>query len=108
MDSGNGIPHLKFLTGPLADRTFVANQLTQYDESNFIRIDAQNLKKTGNNNVILLNNISIVIPRASSAPWSAAPAPASPCSWTRSTSCDPRRNAHGHGADIGCTLLHGT
>jgi ABC transport system ATP-binding/permease protein len=38
------------------------NQLTQYDESSFIRIDAQNLKKTGNNNIILLNNISIVIP----------------------------------------------
>ena len=38
------------------------NQLTQYDESSFIRIDAQSLKKTGNNNIILLNNISIVIP----------------------------------------------
>lgn len=38
------------------------NQLTQYDESNFIRIDAHNLKKTGNNNVTLLNNISISIP----------------------------------------------
>ncbi|HYX50634.1 MAG TPA: ATP-binding cassette domain-containing protein, partial [Ktedonobacteraceae bacterium] len=41
---------------------YEANQLTQYDESNFIRIDAQNLKKSGNNNVILLNNISIVVP----------------------------------------------
>jgi len=41
---------------------YEANQLTQYDESNFIRIDAQNLKKSGNNNVILLNNISLVIP----------------------------------------------
>ncbi len=38
------------------------NQLTQYDESSFIRIDAQNLKKTGNNNITLLNNISLVIP----------------------------------------------
>lgn len=38
------------------------NQLTQYDESTFIRIDAQGLKKTGNNNIILLNNISVVIP----------------------------------------------
>jgi ABC-type multidrug transport system ATPase subunit/pSer/pThr/pTyr-binding forkhead associated (FHA) protein len=41
---------------------YEANQLTQYDESNFIRIDAQNLKKTGNNNVVLLNNISVVVP----------------------------------------------
>jgi ABC-type multidrug transport system ATPase subunit/pSer/pThr/pTyr-binding forkhead associated (FHA) protein len=41
---------------------YEANQLTQYDESNFIRIDAQNLKKTGNNNIVLLNNISIVMP----------------------------------------------
>lgn len=41
---------------------FEGNQLTQYDESNFIRIDAQNLRKTGNNNVVLLNNISITIP----------------------------------------------
>jgi ABC-type multidrug transport system ATPase subunit/pSer/pThr/pTyr-binding forkhead associated (FHA) protein len=41
---------------------YEANQLAQYDESNFIRIDAHNLRKTGNNNVILLNNISIVIP----------------------------------------------
>jgi ABC-type multidrug transport system ATPase subunit len=41
---------------------YEANQLTQYDESNFIRIDAQSLKKSGNNNVTLLNNISLVIP----------------------------------------------
>ena len=41
---------------------FEGNQLTQYDETNFIRIDAQNLRKTGNNNVTLLNNISIAIP----------------------------------------------
>jgi ABC-type multidrug transport system ATPase subunit/pSer/pThr/pTyr-binding forkhead associated (FHA) protein len=42
--------------------TYEGTKLTQYDESNFIRIDAQNLKKTGNNNAILLNNISISIP----------------------------------------------
>ena len=41
---------------------FEGDQLKQYDESNFIRITAQNLKKTGNNNVTLLNNISINIP----------------------------------------------
>src|SRR6266516_1805691 len=39
-----------------------ANQLTQYDESNFIRIDALNLKKVGNNNVILINDLSLTIP----------------------------------------------
>jgi len=37
-------------------------QLTQYDESNYIRIDAVNLKKFGNNHVTLLNNISLSIP----------------------------------------------
>src|SRR2546429_3527050 len=41
---------------------YETNQLTQYDESNFIRIDALNLKKTGNNNVTLLNNLSFSIP----------------------------------------------
>ncbi len=41
---------------------FEGNQLTPYDESNFIRIDAQNLRKTGTNNAVLLNNISITIP----------------------------------------------
>lgn len=41
---------------------FESDQLKQYDESNFIRITAQNLKKTGNNNVTLLNNISLTIP----------------------------------------------
>jgi ABC-type multidrug transport system ATPase subunit/pSer/pThr/pTyr-binding forkhead associated (FHA) protein len=41
---------------------FEGNQLVQYDETNFISINAQNLKKTGNNNVTLLNNISIAIP----------------------------------------------
>ncbi len=41
---------------------FEGNQLVQYDETNFIRINAHNLRKTGNNNVTLLNNISITIP----------------------------------------------
>ncbi len=41
---------------------YEGNQLTQYDESNFIRVDAHNLRKSGNNNVTLLNNISITIP----------------------------------------------
>jgi ABC-type multidrug transport system ATPase subunit len=42
--------------------TYNGTELVQYDESNHIRIDALHLKKTGNNNVILLNNISLVIP----------------------------------------------
>ena len=41
---------------------YESTHLTQYDESNYIRINAQNLKKFGNNNVILLNNISLSIP----------------------------------------------
>ncbi len=41
---------------------YESTHLTQYDESNYIRIDAHNLKKFGNNNVILLNNISLSIP----------------------------------------------
>ncbi len=42
--------------------TFTGTQLTQYDESNSIRIDALNLKKVGNKKVILINNISLVVP----------------------------------------------
>ncbi|MGI9058854.1 MAG: FHA domain-containing protein [Ktedonobacteraceae bacterium] len=42
--------------------TYTGTELRQYDESNHIRIDAQKLKKVGNNNVILLNDISLVIP----------------------------------------------
>ena len=38
------------------------NMLRQFDESNFIRIDARNLKKSGNNNVTLLDDISLSIP----------------------------------------------
>ena len=41
---------------------YEANQLTQYDESNFIRIDAIGLKKTGNKGVPLLSDISLSIP----------------------------------------------
>ncbi len=41
---------------------FEMNQLIQYDETNFIRIDAVGLKKTGNNNVPLLSDISLSIP----------------------------------------------
>ncbi len=37
-------------------------ELKQYDESSHIRIDALHLKKVGNNNVILLNDISLAIP----------------------------------------------
>jgi ABC transport system ATP-binding/permease protein len=42
--------------------TYTGTQLTQYDESSSIRIDAMDLKKVGNNNVVLLNDISLVIP----------------------------------------------
>jgi ABC transport system ATP-binding/permease protein len=42
--------------------TYTGTQLTQYDESGSIRIDALDLKKVGNNNVVLLNDISLVIP----------------------------------------------
>ncbi len=41
---------------------YESTHLTQYDESNYIRINAHDLKKFGNNNVILLNNISVSIP----------------------------------------------
>ena len=41
---------------------YEANQLKQYDETNIIRIDAIELKKTGNNGVPLLSDISISIP----------------------------------------------
>jgi len=41
---------------------YEGTKLTQYDESNFIRIEARNLKKYGNNNVTLIDNISICIP----------------------------------------------
>jgi ABC-type multidrug transport system ATPase subunit/pSer/pThr/pTyr-binding forkhead associated (FHA) protein len=42
--------------------TYTGTELRQYDESNNIRIDALHLKKVGNNSVILLNDISLVIP----------------------------------------------
>ncbi len=41
---------------------YESRQLTQYDESNYIRIDALNLKKYGNKHVTLINNISLSIP----------------------------------------------
>src|SRR5260370_2072923 len=37
-------------------------QLTQHDESSNIRIDALHLQRTGNNSVVLLNDISLAIP----------------------------------------------
>lgn len=42
--------------------TYTGTQLTQYDESNSIRIDAIHLKKVGNKQTILINDISIVVP----------------------------------------------
>lgn len=41
---------------------YEGTQLTEYDESNYIRIDAHNLKRYGNKNVTLLDNISLSIP----------------------------------------------
>jgi ABC-type multidrug transport system ATPase subunit/pSer/pThr/pTyr-binding forkhead associated (FHA) protein len=41
---------------------YTGNELTEYDESSNIRIDALNLKKVGNNAAILLNDISLSIP----------------------------------------------
>ncbi len=42
--------------------TYTGTQLTQHDESNSIRIDALHLKKTGNKQFVLINDISIAIP----------------------------------------------
>ncbi|HEY0756820.1 MAG TPA: FHA domain-containing protein [Ktedonobacteraceae bacterium] len=42
--------------------TYSGTELKQFDESSNIRIDALGLKKSGTNNVILLNDISIAIP----------------------------------------------
>lgn len=41
---------------------YTGTELRQYDESNTIRIDALNLKKVGTNSIVLLNDISLVIP----------------------------------------------
>ncbi len=41
---------------------YTGTELKQYNESSHIRIDAQHLKKVGNNSVILLDDISLVIP----------------------------------------------
>src|SRR5947209_8754989 len=40
---------------------FEGRRLAEYDESSYIRIDALNLKKYGNNHATLLNNISLTI-----------------------------------------------
>jgi ABC-type multidrug transport system ATPase subunit/pSer/pThr/pTyr-binding forkhead associated (FHA) protein len=42
--------------------TYTGTELKQYDESNHIRIDARNLKKFGDKQKILLNNITLTIP----------------------------------------------
>ncbi len=42
--------------------TFTGTQLTQQDESKSIRIDAVGLKKLGNNQKVLINDISLSIP----------------------------------------------
>ena len=42
--------------------TYTGTELKPYDESSHIRIDAIHLKKVGNNHVILLDDISLVIP----------------------------------------------
>lgn len=41
---------------------YEGTQLTEYDESKCIRVEALNLKKFGNNHATLLNNISLSIP----------------------------------------------
>src|SRR6266704_1344708 len=42
--------------------TYTGTQLTQHDESNSIRIDALHLKKVGNKQTILINDISVAVP----------------------------------------------
>ncbi|HEY4388421.1 MAG TPA: ATP-binding cassette domain-containing protein, partial [Ktedonobacteraceae bacterium] len=42
--------------------TYTNSELTQYDESSSIRIDALDLRKSGTNNVVLLNGLSLAIP----------------------------------------------
>ena len=41
---------------------YESTRLAQFDESKYIRLDALNLKKSGNNQVVLLNNISLSVP----------------------------------------------
>ncbi|HEY6540680.1 MAG TPA: FHA domain-containing protein, partial [Ktedonobacteraceae bacterium] len=45
--------------------TYADTELIQYDESKGVRIDALDLKKVGNNQTILLNDISLSIPARS-------------------------------------------
>jgi ABC-type multidrug transport system ATPase subunit len=42
--------------------TFTGTELTQHDESHGIRIDALRLRKTGNHQTVLINDISVAIP----------------------------------------------
>lgn len=42
--------------------TYTGTQLTQYDESNSIRIDAAHIKRFGDRHKVLVNDISLVIP----------------------------------------------
>ncbi len=42
--------------------TYNGNELTQFNETNYIRIDALNLKKYGNEKITLIDDISLVIP----------------------------------------------
>jgi ABC-type multidrug transport system ATPase subunit len=42
--------------------TYTGTQLTQHDESSSIRIDALHIKRTGNRNAVLINDISVAIP----------------------------------------------
>src|SRR6266702_3904606 len=42
--------------------TYTGTQLTQQDEQNSIRIDALHLIKKGNNNIIMINDISLAVP----------------------------------------------
>lgn len=41
---------------------YTGTQLTQYDESSSIRIEAHHLKRLGNNRAVLINDISLAIP----------------------------------------------
>lgn len=41
---------------------YTGTEIKQFDESSNVRIDALHLKKSGNNNVVLLNDISLAIP----------------------------------------------
>jgi ABC-type multidrug transport system ATPase subunit/pSer/pThr/pTyr-binding forkhead associated (FHA) protein len=74
MDSTNGVyvnslrihsqqlkPGDEIRIGPFK-LTYTGSQLTQHDESNSVRIDALQLRKVGNKQTILLNDITLAIP----------------------------------------------